>query len=144
MHTYMHTYIYTYICTYIQLYIQVAYIQEYYCTQAHRYTWTWFQRCYLEGLISTLCYSLSPSTKPHLKETSLPVFKACCPSSDPVVLNAQQEPHCPWFLMGVTTPLVLQSTVVGRELSLGRRTLVGGVFKCARYPLKTLPNSAPL
>ncbi|CAN7982259.1 unnamed protein product, partial [Ixodes pacificus] len=29
-------------------------------------------------------------------------------------LKAQQDPHCPWFLTGVTAPLVLQSTVLGR------------------------------
>jgi len=35
-----------------------------------------------------------------------------------VVENAQQEPHWPWFLMGVTAPLVVQSTDVG-SASLG-------------------------
>ena len=28
-------------------------------------------------------------------------------------LKAQQDPHCPWFLIGVTYPAVLQSTDVG-------------------------------
>jgi hypothetical protein len=39
------------------------------------------------------------------------------PSSPPVVENAQHEPHYPWFLIGVTTPLVLQSTVAATSVS---------------------------
>jgi len=36
------------------------------------------------------------------------------PSSEPVVENAQHDPHCPWFLTGVTTlPEVVQSTEAG-------------------------------
>ena len=31
------------------------------------------------------------------------------------VLKAQQDPHCPWFLIGVTYPCFLQSTSVGKE-----------------------------
>ena len=31
-----------------------------------------------------------------LRETSLPVALKCWPSREPVVLNAQQEPHWPW------------------------------------------------
>jgi hypothetical protein len=30
-----------------------------------------------------------------------------------VVENDQHDPHCPWFLIGVTAPCVLQSTDVG-------------------------------
>merc|ERR1711976_96850 len=33
------------------------------------------------------------------------------PSMPPAVLKAQQDPHCPWFLTGVTAPLVTQLTV---------------------------------
>merc|ERR1719223_2425792 len=29
-------------------------------------------------------------------------------------LNAQQDPHCPWFLTDVTAPLVRQSIASGR------------------------------
>ena len=32
--------------------------------------------------------------------------------------NAQHEPHCPWFLIPVTNPFVLQSTVSERDLLL--------------------------
>ena len=32
---------------------------------------------------------------------------------EPVVENAQQLPHCFWFLTGVTTPLVVQSMLLG-------------------------------
>jgi len=39
------------------------------------------------------------------------------PSSDPVVENAQHEPHCPWFLTGVTAPAVTQSTDAGKALT---------------------------
>jgi len=36
------------------------------------------------------------------------------PSSDPVVEKAQHEPHCPWFLIGVTAPAVAQLTLAGK------------------------------
>merc|ERR1712190_146481 len=51
---------------------------------------------------STNCCSLS--------ETSLPLAISQAPSEEPVVENDQHEPHCPWFLTGVTAPLVVQST----------------------------------
>ena len=31
----------------------------------------------------------------------IPTLK-CAPSMDPVAENAQQDPHCCWFLIGVT------------------------------------------
>jgi len=31
-------------------------------------------------------------------------------SFDSIVENAQQDPHCPWFLTGVIAPLAFQST----------------------------------
>lgn len=40
---------------------------------------------------------------------SSPVLMALIPSMEPVVLKAQQEPHAPWFLTGVTAPSALQS-----------------------------------
>eukprot|EP01139_Manchomonas_bermudensis_P018985 Amastigsp_a676280_1700.p3 type:complete len:132 gc:universal Amastigsp_a676280_1700:341-736(+) len=36
------------------------------------------------------------------------------PSIEAQVEKAQHEPHCSWFLMGVTAPLVTQLTEVGR------------------------------
>merc|ERR1719198_825565 len=48
------------------------------------------------------------------KEVSL-CFSAYWPSSEAMVENAQQEPHCAWFLTGLTMPFVRQSTEVGRE-----------------------------
>ena len=41
---------------------------------------------------------------------------------EPVVEKVQQEPHCPWFLIGVTTFLSRQSTEEGRLSS--RHTLL--------------------
>jgi len=35
------------------------------------------------------------------------------PSTEPVVEKAQHEPHCPWFLIGVTAPSLFQSIVAG-------------------------------
>lgn len=32
-------------------------------------------------------------------ETSFPVFRICCPSKEPVVLNDQQLPHRPWKIL---------------------------------------------
>jgi hypothetical protein len=43
-------------------------------------------------------------------------LRKLAPSSDPVVEKAQHDPHCPWFLMGVTAPLVDQSTASGKLL----------------------------
>jgi len=36
------------------------------------------------------------------------------PSKTPVVENDQHDPHCPWFLTGVTAPWALQSTEAGK------------------------------
>jgi hypothetical protein len=46
-------------------------------------------------------------------ENEVSVLPAICqaPSVEPVVENDQHEPHWPWFLTGVTAPLVRQSTV---------------------------------
>merc|ERR1719253_625642 len=44
------------------------------------------------------------------RETSLPFLMKLAPSVEPVVENDQHEPHWPWFLTGVTAPLVRQST----------------------------------
>ena len=44
------------------------------------------------------------------RQAKLPV--ALLPDS-PVVLKAQHEPHCSWFLTGVTAPLATQSTLAG-------------------------------
>ena len=48
-----------------------------------------------------------------LREMSLPVLMALTPSTAPVVENAQHEPHCFWFLTGVTAPSATQSIVSG-------------------------------
>merc|ERR1719463_148911 len=56
---------------------------------------------------STLSQSTSCCS---LRDTSEPVAISQAPSSEPVVENAQHEPHCPWFFTGVTAPLVVQST----------------------------------
>jgi hypothetical protein len=44
-----------------------------------------------------------------------PEFMAACDSIVAVEAKAQHEPQCPWSLTGVTTPLFLQSTLVGSE-----------------------------
>ena len=49
------------------------------------------------------------------KEDSLPVEMAYDPSMEPVVEKAQHEPHCAWFLTGVTAPLAT-CTVEGAEV----------------------------
>jgi hypothetical protein len=36
------------------------------------------------------------------------------PYNDPVVENAQHDPHWPWFLIGVTAPFEVQSTYSGK------------------------------
>ena len=53
--------------------------------------------------LNRIPYFLEQSTKfCSESETNFPVALKCCPSKDPVVENAQHEPHCPWFLTGVT------------------------------------------
>ena len=52
-------------------------------------------------------------TVTNLRDTSFPVFLKCWPSRAPVAENDQQDPHWPWFLIGVTAPLVLQSIESG-------------------------------
>jgi len=44
------------------------------------------------------------------RDTSLPVAPDHAPSVPPVVENAQQDPHWPWFFTAVTRCLVVQST----------------------------------
>merc|ERR1719253_739619 len=56
------------------------------------------------------------------RETSLPFLMKLAPSIEPVVENDQHEPHCPWFLTGVTAPLVLQS--IGPAAASTSRILV--------------------
>lgn len=63
---------------------------------------------------------MSPPSQPLLRSSqstsccsdrdiSVPVFTNKPPSNAPVAENAQQEPHIPWFLTGVTAPFSLQS-----------------------------------
>jgi len=47
------------------------------------------------------------------RETSEPCLRNQAPSIDPVAEKDQHDPHWPWFLIGVTAPLVLQSTESG-------------------------------
>jgi len=66
------------------------------------------------------------------------------PSSDPVVENAQHDPHWPWFLIGVTAPLALQSNDVGIETSIGVSIASSGSAIYAvgiKHPFKA-PNSS--
>lgn len=44
-------------------------------------------------------------------------MRKLAPSSEPVVLKAQHDPHCPWFLMGVTAPKLLELNTLGRPVS---------------------------
>ena len=47
-------------------------------------------------IVGGLIYILEQSTRfCSESETNLPVALKCCPSREPVVLNAQQEPHWP-------------------------------------------------
>merc|ERR550514_971443 len=62
------------------------------------------------------------------------------PSTAPVVEKARQDPHCPWFLTGVTAPLVLQSTESVRLVE-SRRTSALFSFP-ALYPLSLAFSSA--
>jgi len=76
-----------------------------------------------ESLTYLKAASISPPLQPKLpydfeqstnccseRETSFPVAIAFIPSKDPVDEKAQHDPHDPWFLIGVTAFLSLQST----------------------------------
>merc|ERR1719181_1653636 len=56
---------------------------------------------------STLSHCTSSSSD---SELSTPCLVKIAPSRPPVVLNAQHDPQCAWFLTGVTAPLATQST----------------------------------
>merc|ERR1719309_702197 len=58
-----------------------------------------------------LCSALLQSTNCcSLSDMSFPLAMALLPSVEPVVENAQHDPHCPWFFTGVTAFWDLQST----------------------------------
>jgi len=67
------------------------------------------------------------------------------PSNVPVVENDQHEPHCPWFLIGVTAPLALQSNDDGYSLSFPASITVSSATSnsgCGiKHPFKA-PNSS--
>ena len=48
--------------------------------------------------------------------------------------KAQHDPHCPWFLTGLTAPLVLQSTDVGRSTVESSVTSTSVALSGALYP----------
>lgn len=55
------------------------------------------------------------------RDTSFPVALKCCPSSDPVALKDQQDPHWPWEgeKGGVTAELnTIQCRALGQALQL--------------------------
>lgn len=100
-------------------------------------------------------WSINPPLQPSLpwaveqstrfcseRETNLDLAKNQAPSMDPVAENDQHDPHCPWFLIGVTAPLVLQSQLVGIEafkFNLAART--GDGFLVMLRPLNLALNS---
>jgi hypothetical protein len=63
------------------------------------------------------------------------VARKTAPSVEPVVENAQHEPHWPWSLTGVTAPAAFQSTDAGSAaLGVWRsvRFTFFDTFSCAR------------
>jgi len=59
------------------------------------------------------------------------------PSNEPVVENAQHEPHCPWFLIPVTAPAVTQLTDAGLALissAVGVHVSVGVASPYKKHP----------
>ena len=80
------------------------------CSKSHLQLITYDQSFYISHVsvhlqITTVLMLYSPEQSMRFcseSETSLPVALKCCPSRDPVVLNAQQEPHWP-CMWGDTT-----------------------------------------
>ena len=56
-------------------------------------------------------------------ETKEPVLMKFTPSTEPVVENAQHEPHWPWFLTRVTAPSETQSLSGGARTSAYSQSL---------------------
>merc|ERR1719454_2216192 len=56
---------------------------------------------------STLSHETSSCSE---MDSSVPNWLKIAPSIEPVVENAQHEPHCAWFFTGVTAPFFTQST----------------------------------
>ena len=59
---------------------------------------------------STLSHETSSCSE---SDSSTPSWRKMAPSIAPVAEKAQHEPHCAWFLIGVTAPLVVQSMSSG-------------------------------
>merc|ERR1719460_1163440 len=75
------------------------------------------------------CAALSQETRSCSEnETSFLVAIWYAPSNEPVVEKAQQEPHWPWFLIGVTAPLADQSTA--SSPTVGSSTMFFGRRRC--------------
>jgi len=51
-------------------------------------------------------------------DNKLPDFNAHLDSNEPIVENAQHEPHWPWFFTALTTFLSLQSKLLGTSVTL--------------------------
>jgi len=62
-------------------------------------------------------------------DDKFPVLINANPSNDPVVENAQHDPHYYWFLTGVTAPFYLQSTDDGKASTLYEGRISESVVK---------------
>ena len=61
-------------------------------THAHKHRFTLTQKH--THMVDVLEQSINCCSE---RETNFPLFRACCPSNDPVVENAQHEPHLPYY-----------------------------------------------
>jgi len=60
---------------------------------------------------------------------------------EPVVEKDQHEPQCPWFLTGVTAPLVTQLTLSVSLESSKISTLGSGIGSVTLYPRRAFFSS---
>ena len=58
-----------------------------------------------------------------------------------MVLKDQQEPHYCWFLIGVTAPLVTQSTEAGKDVSGNTTSYLSCLPLKINYPFCKAANS---
>merc|ERR1719396_109199 len=58
-----------------------------------------------------------------------------CASRQPLVENVQHDPQCPWSLIGVMIPLVLQSILISVSLAYTKLLLPSSFFFCCKLVL---------
>lgn len=60
------------------------------------------------------------------------VFNYQADSVVSIAENAQHDPHCPWFLIGVNAPALFQSIVSGTDVRDFLKLTLGWFSRCGK------------